>query len=153
MKRPSFVVACLALAASACVLDASGSDDDESEETQEVAAPLFSDLNRTVLEKRCTFACHSGGEFAAGGLDMSGDTHTALLDGPPIDPTCAALGLARIVPGKPDESLLYLKVVAKTRGTAPPCGEPMPSGANKPALSDEEVAALRAWIEAGAKDD
>jgi hypothetical protein len=153
MKRwLSVAAACFSIGAAACGIDGAG-DGDETEETQDVAAPLFSELNRDVLAKRCTFACHSGGEFAAAGLDMSGDTHSALLQGPPIDPTCAALGLARIVPGKPDESLLYLKIVAKTRGSQPPCGESMPSGANKAALSEDEVAAVRAWIEAGARDD
>jgi hypothetical protein len=58
---------------------------------------------------------------------------------------CADSGLMRVVPGKPDDSLL----VKKLEGTQP-CGDPMPIG-NK--LSDEQISQVRAWIENGAKDD
>ncbi|APR77285.1 Hypothetical protein A7982_02632 [Minicystis rosea] len=54
--------------------------------------------------------------------------------------------MARVVPGDPEHSLLYLKVSM----TTPPCGARMPiAGAH---LDAAQIALLRAWIEAGAPE-
>ncbi len=68
-------------------------------------------------------------------LSPEPDTHIAA--------TCAFKRL--IVPGKPEESLVYLKLLA----TPPPnCGVRMPKG--KPAVTAGELKTLKDWITAGA---
>ncbi len=79
----------------------------------------------TILADHCV-SCH-GPEQKKGGLDLSRRA-TALKGG--------KSGTA-IVPGSPDESLLVDKVAD---GEMPPKG----------ALAREQVAAVRAWVEAGA---
>src|SRR4051794_15545029 len=49
-----------------------------------------------------------------------------------------------VMPGRPDESAIILRVLGKT-------SPQMPKG--RPALSEDEVHLLRMWIAAGAKDD
>ena len=78
-----------------------------------------------ILANQCV-ACH-GPEKKKGGLDLSRRA-TALTGGE---------SGAAIVPGRPDESLLVEKVA---EGEMPPKG----------GLSKDEVAAVRAWVEAGA---
>jgi hypothetical protein len=57
---------------------------------------------------------------------------------------CKDSGLTRVVRGKPDESLLMLKVL-RTQ----PCGDPMPVAP----LAVDKVAQIRAWISNGANND
>jgi hypothetical protein len=96
--------------------------------------------------------CHAG---EAGKLTMKDrdSTYKALVDVKAIgenepgssSPNCADSALIRVVPGKPDESLLVMKLEATQ-----PCGDQMPIG-NK--LSDERISQVRAWIEKGAQDN
>lgn len=96
--------------------------------------------------------CHAG---EAGKLTMKDrdSTYKALVDVKAMGMNeagsssehCADSGLSRVVPGKPDESLLLQKLEGKQ-----PCGDQMPIG-NK--LSDERISQVRAWIEHGAKDN
>lgn len=122
-------------------------------ETASEPTPSYAAIEAEIFEPACTFACHSGGEFAAGGLDMQSPPRATLVGVPATATACADSAWKRVVAGSPEESLLYVKVVAKLEGTAVPCGDGMPAGANKPALSAEEVARIRAWIEAGALDE
>jgi hypothetical protein len=64
-----------------------------------------------------------------------------LIDATPSE-TCG--GLKRVVPGAPEESLLFLKVSMET----PPCGTRMPRGGA--ALPAAEIDLVRAWIAGGA---
>ena len=114
-------------------------------------APTFSTIKSQILDPKCTFACHSGGEFAAGGLDLGTDPYGALLDGAITAPVCSQNPMKRVTPGDPDASLLYALVVAKVDGSSAPCGDPMPQGSDRPALSDAESESIRAWIANGAK--
>lgn len=83
---------------------------------------------RPVLAKQC-WSCHR--QSAMGGLRL--DSREALLKGGKSGPA--------IVPGKADDSLLVQVVThAHERLKMPPSGK----------LPDNEVAALRSWIEAGA---
>ena len=52
-----------------------------------------------------------------------------------------------VVPGKPDDSLLYRKL----NDEKPSCGARMPLSLS--ALKPEELTQIRTWIEMGAKDD
>jgi hypothetical protein len=58
---------------------------------------------------------------------------------------CKDSGLKRVVPGKPDESLLMLKVERRQ-----PCGDPMPASGP---LAADKVQEIRDWITNGAKND
>jgi hypothetical protein len=66
-------------------------------------------------------------------------------DSNPKNMSCAPLGLKRVQPGAPEQSLLYLKL-----NINPPCGQQMPPGGLlQQELSDE----VRDWIANGAKND
>lgn len=98
-------------------------------------------------------ACHAG---TVGGLTMTSKdaTYSALVGvkamGMSIPTTmnkamnCKDSGLTRVVAGKPDESLMLLKV-ERTQ----PCGDPMPGSP----LAADKVAQIRAWISNGAKNN
>src|SRR5687767_1869305 len=89
---------------------------------------LFTDQVAPLLSSRCV-RCHSGDEPAG---ELSLTTPNGLLD------------LGYLVPGRPEESLL-LDVVTIAEGAIKPA---MPKDATP--LSEEDVAALRDWIAAGA---
>jgi len=55
----------------------------------------------------------------------------------------------RVIKNNAAQSLLYLKLNAKTAGTAAPCGSPMPLGAAA-ALSTADVTMIEDWINQGA---
>jgi hypothetical protein len=83
-----------------------------------------------ILRDHC-FKCH-GADERKGGLDLR--SVAAMTHGGDNG--------AALVPGKSGESLIVEQVTSKT----------MPPGKN-PKLTDEEVARLRAWIDAGAPGD
>ncbi|WP_197439558.1 DUF1553 domain-containing protein [Calycomorphotria hydatis] len=86
---------------------------------------------RPILESNC-YDCHQG-EKAQGSLRI--DDHKSMLAGGDFD------GPA-ITPGKVDESSIIARVTSEDEGSImPPKGSP---------LSEEEVAKLKEWIEAGA---
>jgi len=107
----------------------------------------FAAIQSVVFEKRgCTQdVCH--GSARSGSLDLRPDAAYAnLLEAP-------SLGSAnpRIMPGEPTESYLLAKLQAATRpGSVTIAGSPMPSGL--PPISENELEALRLWIEAGAPE-
>ena len=94
--------------------------------------------------------CHkvqgNGGGLMFDPADRMG-TYTALLNVTSkglSGSSCS--GKTYVVPGKPDESLLYTKV-----SPTPPCGLRMP--ASGVVLEDSEIATFKAWIMAGARND
>ncbi|MFM8411171.1 MAG: hypothetical protein ACKOCT_12935 [Alphaproteobacteria bacterium] len=109
-------------------------------------------IQAQVFERHsCTTdACH--GANRAGGLDLRAEVaHANLFDVPSAEKP----GVQRIRPGEPKASYLYTKLAAATLadsggapGAEPIVGSPMPSGL--PAITNEELEALRIWIEAGA---
>ncbi len=110
-------------------------------------ASTFEAIDQVIFERRgCTQSvCH--GEAASGGLDLRGDVAYANL----IEVPSTETDLARIVPGDKSRSYLWLKLAAKTRpGTVEITGAAMPSGL--PAISEDELEALRLWIHAGAPE-
>ncbi len=133
----------LAVALAAC-------GDEETERAP--APPTFAEVE-AILDVRCTKACHSGGEFAAGGLDLQHNAYDVLVGPPPTGVPCAGGEMGRVVPGSPEESLLYVKIAAKLDDTPAPCGDVMPPGANAAPLDPEEVELIRAWIAGGAPRD
>ncbi len=95
--------------------------------------PSYAKQVRPFVAKYC-LECHNASQ-AKGELVL--ETFKALQEGGKSGPVVAA--------GKPDESLLVLLAEGKQKPTMPP------KDAKKP--KPEEVAVLRAWVAAGAKDD
>jgi polyvinyl alcohol dehydrogenase (cytochrome) len=139
--------------------DPTGGDGEEEEpgETETPGADndtFTAVFNDVIAGSGCAGSplCHAG---EAGKLTMKdrASTYKALVDVKAIgenepgssSANCADSGLVRVVPGKPDESLLVMKLEATQ-----PCGDQMPIG-NK--LSDERISQVRAWIEKGAQDN
>ena len=100
-------------------------------------APVaFASVQR-ILIGRCA-GCHP----PAQGLDLTaGHAYASIVDVPSRE----VPGLPRVKPGDPAKSYLYQKV-AEAR---PRVGERMPR--ESPPLSADELTALRAWIEQGAR--
>jgi WD40 repeat protein len=96
-------------------------------------SPSYARHVKPFLAKYCV-ECHNSDKFKAG-LDL--ESFKGLREGADSGPV--------LVPGKPDESRLVLLVEGKDDPKMPPKKAKQP----KP----EELAVLRAWIAAGAKDD
>ena len=107
----------------------------------------FEAIQTVVFERHgCTQdVCH--GSARQGGLDLRPEAAYASL----IETPSLGSSLARIVPGSPDRSYFFHKLAASTRpGSFEIAGSPMPSGL--PALSENELEAVRIWIKAGAPE-
>jgi len=107
----------------------------------------FSTIFDEIIVPKCSGPlCHSSA--AVGGnlpLTMAMDASVArdlLVDQSASGGECASSGATLVVPGEPDQSLIYLKLLED-----PPCGTRMPVIGP---LSDDEVARIRRWIEDGA---
>jgi mono/diheme cytochrome c family protein len=90
---------------------------------------------RPILSENC-FSCHGPDASARKAnlrLDLHADTLTSRPNGAPI------------VPGKPEDSLLYKKII-----DANPARRMPPLSSHK-TLTDEQKAAVRRWIEQGAE--
>jgi len=96
------------------------------------AAVSFHGAVRGLLQRRCQ-GCHQPAK-RGGKLDLT--TFEALAQG-------GRKG-AELVPGKPDESLLYLVLTGSEKPQMPKDENP---------LSAEEIELIRRWIAEGAKDD
>jgi hypothetical protein len=105
-----------------------------------------------IVAKGCSSGsfCHGG---PGGGLTMSeqqaaydGLVGARAMGGSPMPPHCRDLGLMRVVPGAPEQSLLVLKIEGRQ-----PCGMPMPP--NPPLLDPADVTRIRTWIANGAAND
>lgn len=98
------------------------------------APPSYAKQVRPFLDTYCV-GCHKG-KGGKGGLDLS--TYAGMLKG--------GVSFDAVVPGKPDESYAVLMAEKKKKPHMPPKeakAQPKP----------EEVALLRAWVSAGARDD
>ncbi|HSP95961.1 MAG TPA: hypothetical protein VL049_01780 [Candidatus Dormibacteraeota bacterium] len=107
----------------------------------------FAAIQKVIFEGRgCTSAaCHDAS--ASGGLNLTADVAFDNLVGKPSE---TVPGWTRVQVGEKDRSLLFINVAAKTTPetfTAPL--RAMPLGV-LPALSTNELEALRKWIEVGA---
>jgi len=109
-------------------------------------------LQTVIFERHgCTDqTCHGSvaGAAASGGLNLSHDVAFENLVKVP-----SVLGqMDRVEPGSPtNDSFLYRKLAAKTKGLTGVPGTPMPSGL--PAISEEELEALRLWIQYSAQKE
>ncbi len=105
----------------------------------------FAAIRDEIFVPRCALpTCHDAAS-AAGGLRLTADTAYDDLVG--VEPQVEVVrdaGVLRVDPGAPDNSFLITKLIS------PPLGQ----GSRMPAigdpLTDDEVALIRAWIDAGA---
>jgi hypothetical protein len=113
--------------------DADASDDGDDDF---VCTPDLETLRAEIFTPSCSLpGCHASAD-AAGGLDLEIADLEAELIGAPSG-TCD--GWIRVIPGAPDESLLYTKLAGPA-----PCGTLMPPTTELP---PEQVACVRTWIE------
>ena len=134
MKTPQIWLLALALCASFHLNCGSGSsdvgDNDQAgagtrpgEGAPGGVTPTFSQINSAIIQPRCT-TCHNDTNLSGG---VSYATYAGVL--------------SRVTPGNPEGSLLYQRVADSSM---PQTGGP---------LSGDELAQIRAWISAGAKND
>lgn len=108
--------------------------------------PTLASLEKEYFGASCAFgSCHSAAKHAGELVLESGKSYQNLLNTPALHP--GAGGWERVVPGKPDDSFLYVKVTQPQPGQ----GKLMPVGVSEPLDPDCAIAALKAWIAAGAK--
>ena len=107
-----------------------------------VPAATFSSIQQTLLGPICAAQCHSGA-LAPQNLQLDAVNAYGNL----VGVASAELpSLKRVQPNDPDNSYLYMKIIA---GDARRLGVRMPRN-GPPYLSNEQIAAVRAWILAGA---
>jgi hypothetical protein len=130
------VIPVVVLGLSAC--GPSGEAGDDSPTPQEVS---FTYVRDEILLKSCGFSSCHGSE--SGGLTLTTDrAYEELLD----EPSEEKPDMHRVVPGDPDNSYLIWKL----EGAEGIVKDQMPPGGELP---EEKIAAIRAWIAAGAKND
>lgn len=94
------------------------------------------DSIQAIFTKSCALeSCHTS-KTPAAGLNLSGPDVERQLSGVGSG-TCD--GWDRVVPGAPEQSLLWAKLYSE----APPCGAPMPLGGH---LHATELGCIREWI-------
>ena len=145
-RRLSTSFAVLAAAAALAACSSAGSGDATGTSpggaTSCAVAPTFASIYARVLTTpTCAVSgCHATPGQSALSLDGSEDAvYHALVSAP----SSASL-LARVSPGSPEASFLYLKLADET----PPSGVRMPDGAAP--LTACEIDAVKSWIAAGA---
>jgi hypothetical protein len=155
--RPRALLFCLTLAALGCGGGGDGpatpapvGEPPPGEDCDASFESTFAAIQSVIFERQgCTAdACHGGAR--SGGLDLRAGASYASL----VDVRSSGSALKRILPKEPLESYLFLKVAART---APAlltdeqiAGSPMPlTGAG---LSEDQLEAVRIWIEAGAPE-
>lgn len=104
-------------------------------------------MTEAVSSRRCGGpTCHSNATMSGFVMGSTDTLYAALVNQPASGPDCASTGMMLVVPGDPDNSLLYLKL------TTAPCGDAMPPTGSG-ALPADAVELVRQWILAGAKKD
>jgi hypothetical protein len=143
MPKPYLILGAFLALAGAWSPRSAGAQDCEQGEFDST----FELIQKAIFEnKGCTESiCH--GSAAEGGLDLrAGGSYDNLVD---VESQTVP-GYSRVRAGRKDASLLWINLIAKTlpdQYTAPL--RPMPLDP-VPALSEDEVEAIRLWIERGA---
>jgi mono/diheme cytochrome c family protein len=121
----------------------------------------FTMIYNDIISVRCV-SCHvpGGAGVSSGKLDMSTKAlaYSNLVGASGMGiaaagSQCGTSGLLRVTPNEHATSLLWQKVDAKLKGTAAPCGNPMPPGSPASTLSQAQVDDIADWIDSGALDD
>ncbi len=107
--------------------------------------PTLASLEKDYFGASCAFgSCHSAAKKAGQLVLESGKSYAELVGVAALHP--GASGWVRVLPGKPEDSFLFVKVTQPQSGQ----GKLMPMGVSEPLDADCAVAALKAWIAAGA---
>ncbi|HET8938401.1 MAG TPA: hypothetical protein VFN67_33385 [Polyangiales bacterium] len=107
------------------------------------------DIFPKVIRSKCS-ACHNdapsfgGLAFFPGGPEVAYGNLVNKPAGNEETFKCKGIGLMRVAPGDPENSLMYLKISAR-----PPCGNKMPPGMFGTA-TPEQIELVRQWIMEGA---
>jgi hypothetical protein len=115
------------------------------------ASGSFAQMQSAVLTPSCAVSgCHVAASAAASGnLVLTADVaYDNLVNAQPANLAARRDGLKRVTPFKPDESLLFEKVVLALAAHDGEYGNVMPVGTQ--ALPQGQVDFIRKWIEAGA---
>lgn len=114
-------------------------------------APTMTAVYGEILVTKCAQPfCHLG---AAGSTPIFMDkesSYHALVNMPAGGTKCADSGATLVVPGQPDQSLLYRKIERPSPMDL--CGDPMPGG-GQAQLDDGGIEQIRSWIAQGALDN
>jgi hypothetical protein len=122
------------LTLSTLVLGCTGSVSDGDEPIRSQCSPDAASIESSVFKASCDGGgCH-GTETPAVGLTLVGAAPDRLMGMSSV--LCS--GWAMVVPGSPDKSLLYQKLLR-----TPPCGERMPLAGHLP---EGDVECVRGWI-------
>ena len=112
--------------------------------------PTFSSIRANIIEgsdstgRRPCIQCHTNvGRNPAAGLNLAVDPYAALVNVPSRNKP----GAVHVVPGDPDGSYMYQKMI----GAPGIAGLRMPIVA--PYLTDGQIVIVRRWIQNGAKND
>jgi len=98
-----------------------------------------------ILNKSCgTAGCHAA-DNPKGKLDLSQNHHANIVN----KESEKRAGKKQVVPSKPDESLLYLKLLADGKRPADVGGKMPPAKL----LEQAQVDTIKAWISEGAKNN
>ncbi|MBM4344545.1 MAG: hypothetical protein FJ100_14365 [Deltaproteobacteria bacterium] len=107
--------------------------------------PTLASLEKDYFAASCAFgSCHSAAKHAGELVLEQGKSYAQLVGVQALHP--GAAGFVRVEPGKPNDSFLVVKVTQPQPGQ----GKLMPVGATEPIDADCGIAALKAWIAAGA---
>ncbi|HYO64468.1 MAG TPA: PKD domain-containing protein, partial [Archangium sp.] len=114
----------------------------------QVGVPEYARDIQPIWNSQCT-SCHSVSP-TRGGLNLvAGTSYGSIVNTAAAGAPCGGKGYIRVVPGKPDESLLVNKLLP-----TPLCGTRMPQGNaahfdNNPG----QLTRIRSWILAGAANN
>ena len=111
--------------------------------------PTFANIQREVFNKSCAFSSCHGEKNRRGNLNLTeGKAYEQLVNVLCIIDESKNLKRYRVAPGKPDESMLYIKLTHPGPGE----GDRMPQGAET-GLDPSKIDLVRRWILRGAPKD
>ena len=146
--RSALLSLTLLAATAACGGDQSASPGDSP--STGTGGGSFDQIQRTVLTPTCAVSgCHASALPTSGNLALTpAVAYDNLVNVRPASLAADRDGLRRVVPFKPDSSLLFQKIVLALAAHNGEYGNIMPVGS--PSLAQGQVDFIRKWIEAGA---
>lgn len=105
--------------------------------------PKLSVIQQKVFQTSCVFSSCHGADSPQQGLNLSGSTHSLLVNHPSAEVPTRML----VVPGDPSASYLFEKISSDH----PTSGARMPY--LSPTLPNDQIDGVQQWIEQGAQDD
>jgi hypothetical protein len=133
------------------------------------SANSFTEVYTKTIQPSCTndFCHYNGVDIRFSALDLSSKVRAywSLVGLPCMGPNCQQTGM-RVLPGQPEASVMYLKLLDQMPVGKARCGTQMPADTTNyftngtsdltfsgPPLLDEEKQRIRKWIQDGAQDN